>query len=372
MAYIKIINEGVIYRNPDPGYRYVFASHPHPRQLGENELICTYQRGQAHYAPDLTFALARSTDGGNIWHDEGKMGQSWNDARPCSYYDPYISRLGSTLVIAAFRTDRTDPDKPQFNEETGGLVETETLLIRSHDGGKTWLPPDVVKLPDDGILTPSTPIIELANGQWFWAFDRWHHFDEPGPYLPRMVGLFSSDEGKSWSNPINNTNNDRGKGFWHGKVIRLRDDRLYAMFWSAELSTLRDLPIHYSLGSADGRKWSEPAPTNLPGQTHYPAELSDGTFAAIYTVRESEHPGLFVALSQDGREWDIENQVRVWDATGRDKLGVSAPDAYPRSHDTIAFGAPSLIALDDGDLLAAFWCTEMSITHLRYVRLRVL
>ena len=93
----------------------------------------------------------------------------------------------------------------------------------------------------------------------------------------------------------------------------------------------------------------------------------------VYTRRDGPQPGFFAALSDDeGRTWDVDNQVCVWDATGRDKLGVEAPDTYPRSHDTIAFGAPRAIRLADGDVLATYWCTEMSLTHVRCARLRVL
>jgi hypothetical protein len=78
------------------------------------------------------------------------------------------------------------------------------------------------------------------------------------------------------------------------------------------------------------------------------------------------------ALSEDGgRTWDLDSQIRLWDATGRDRLGVVALDAYPRSHDTIAFGAPAAARLADGDLYAAWWCMEAAIVHTRWARLRM-
>jgi hypothetical protein len=110
----------------------------------------------------------------------------------------------------------------------------------------------------------------------------------------------------------------------------------------------------------------------MPGQTNDVADLGDGRFVGFFTVRESAQPGFRAVLSEDwGKTWDLDNQIVVWDASGRDRLGVSAPDSYPRSHDTIAFGAPTASRLLDGDVLVSFWCTEMSITHVRYARLRV-
>ena len=94
--------------------------------------------------------------------------------------------------------------------------------------------------------------------------------------------------------------------------------------------------------------------------------------AVVYTVRETHPPGFFAACSQDGGlTWDLDNQIQVWDATGRDKIGTDASESYPRSHDTIAFGAPMAIRLADGDILATFWCTEVSVTQIRFARLRV-
>jgi hypothetical protein len=78
-----------------------------------------------------------------------------------------------------------------------------------------------------------------------------------------------------------------------------------------------------------------------------------------------------IALSEDdGRTWNVEDQVRLWDATGWTHLGINQADKYPNSHDTIAFGAPTLHTLPDGDLYATWWCTLASITHIRWARLR--
>ena len=48
-----------------------------------------------------------------------------------------------------------------------------------------------------------------------------------------------------------------------------------------------------------GQEWPMPQPTTLPGQTNWPAQLPDGTLAAIYTLREAEQPGFMVVLSTD-------------------------------------------------------------------------
>jgi hypothetical protein len=192
-----------------------------------------------------------------------------------------------------------------------------------------------------------------------------------------MLAMTSADRGRTWrAMKVMADGAPIGKGFWHSKSIRLHDDRLFTLYWAADMTQPEkgpiNLPIHYAITAPNADHWPMPQLTNLPGQTNWPAQLPDGTLAAIYTLREANQPGFLVALSNDdGQSWDLENQVRVWDATGWTHLGISSPDKYPRSHDTIAFGAPTLITTQEGDLYASWWCTYASLTHIRWARLRV-
>jgi hypothetical protein len=375
MSHIEIASEGPIYRNPNPGYEHVSTFFSHLVQLTDGEILCTYNRGSAIYATDLTFHAAHSTDGGQSWPEQTVIhDRSTNDA-PYSYHDPMLALLSDgTLVITAFRIDRSDPDRPLFNDRTGGMCEFELVLLRSSDRGRSWSRAEQMTVPNDLLVTPSSGVLELEDGRWFLSFDRWHAFDSQQPYRPQVVGLFSADRGRTWSDPIViAATNSQNKGFWHGQVLRLNDGRLFTMFWTALMkSDIDNQPLHRCIGSADAMEWSEPEPTDLPGQTNHAVDLGEGRMLDVYTRRDGAQPGFFAVLSADeGKTWDLENQVCVWDASGRDKLGVEAPDTYPRSHDTIAFGAPRAIRLADGDVLATYWCTEMSVTHIRSARLSV-
>lgn len=378
MTKLTIIDSGILAINPDPSRYHVFASHAHPLQLSETEFVSTYQRGSAIYAADMNIALARSHDRGTTWTHEGFLRERTADDRPYSYHDGFLSRLrDGTLLVLAFRVDRTDPERPLFGP-SGGMIAIEPILCQSRDAGRTWTLPRAVALPDGAIATPANPIVELENGHWLATFDQWHGFDEPGPYKPRMLACFSTNQGQTWGEMIVLADGtDTGIGYWHGKTIRLANGRLYSTFWTADLSdnTIgpRDLPLHYSFGDPTGRSWSVPAASAIPAQTHWPAELPGGRMAAIYTWRITGQPGFIAALSEDGgRTWDLDNQVRLWDATGWTHLGIDAPEVYPHSHDTVAFGAPTLLTTREGDLYASWWCTYASITHIRWARLRAI
>lgn len=373
---LQLISESVVFRNPNPGYRSMMAANSNLAQASDGLLLCAYNRGQAYYHPDMEAYLARSHDGGATWIEHSLIYDGGADAIPYTYNGPMLTRLcDGTLVVFTFRRERREPEEPIFNEATGGLIPVENVLFLSTDNGFTWQGPRLVPHAPELVITPSSPLVELDNGDWLLHFDQWHPYDDPGPYRPRSVILISPDRGESWGTPI--TFGDgaaQGKGFWHGRIIkRLDEASLFTLFWSGNNTDFATLPTHWCKGSPDGQVWSHPQATNYTGQTNWPVDFGAGRMGVIYTEREQAEPGLFAALSLDGGlTWDTRHQVRVWDATGRDKLGVHAPDTYPRSHDTIAFGGPNAIRLADGDMLASFWCTEMSVTQVRCARLRVI
>jgi sialidase-1 len=374
MTTLTLLDSGAIFRNPDPGHRHVSAMFPHPLELPGGELICAYNQGSALYAADLDFVLARSADGGRTWQGHQRIVDHAHDQRPYSYHDPFLSRTrDGELLIGAFRSDRSDPEQPMFNERTGGLRAVEIILLRSADDGRSWGAPKPIVLPDGIVATPATAIIELADRRWFWPFDQWKAFDQEGPYRPRTLGFFSDDQGRSWGDMIAYADGaESGRGFWHGKPIVLSDGRMLTMYWAADMASGANLTNHVCVSGADAHSWETPAATNLPGQTSAVVDLGSGRLCIVYTWREAERPGIMAALSDDGgRTWDLDNQLRLWDATGRDRLGVVSLDSYPRSHDTIAFGAPEARRLANGDVYAAWWCMEAAIVHVRWARIDI-
>ena len=281
MTKLTLLDSGILYINPDPSRYHVFASHAHPLQLSATEFVSTYQRGSAIYAADINIAVTRSHDGGRTWSHEGFIRAPGADERPYSYHDGFLSRLiDGTLIVLAFRVARDDPDRPLFGP-TGGMVAVEPVCFLSRDGGRNWSLPRAVGLVGGPFVTPANPIVELADGRWLATFDQWHGFDEPGPYKPRMLAAFSTDRGQTWDEVgVLADGTGAGRGYWHGKTLRLANGQLYSTFWTADLGDSaagpRDLPLHYAFGDPTGRAWSTPAATDLPAQTHWPAELPGG------------------------------------------------------------------------------------------------
>ncbi len=218
-------------------------------------------------------------------------------------------------------------------------------------------------------------MLELADGRWMQLFETWNSYDNDDPFNIQTYVLFSSDEGRNWTDRTTVVDGHaQDRCYLHGHIIQLPDSRLYGLFWASNIE-LTEFYGLYSVISSDatGSEWGEPQATGIPGQTSCPVLIGDGVMAVIYSHRENtDQPGIKLVLSQDcGRTWDIDNPLVVWDAYGKEAVGVARTDSYPASHDVIAYGAPLLTRLSDNEVMASLWCTQAADTHIRNYRLRV-
>jgi sialidase-1 len=371
---MRIVDSGVLYRNPLPGHQVVNAYLPFVVELGSGELLSIYRRGTAFYSRDGVLCQLRSADGGRSWVDEGPV---WNPERDSSMYTysaPFIARLpDECLVLAAFRVECSDPNKLVVNPSTGAFLPAETILIRSADQGRTWSAPQIIELPAGVLAYLSGPVIEMANGEWLLPFDKGKAYDDPNPLSPVMLALFSPDRGATWSDVVRLADGVQyNRAHWHGRFVQLLDSRIFTLLWTQDTTTGKFIDLHRMTSDASGRNWDTPQPTGLIGQTCWAVDLGNDRMFAAYTVREAQPPGIYGAISADGgRTWDADSRVVLWDATGRETVGVASRNTYPASHDTIAFGRPQATRLANGEVIVSFWCTEAAVTCARWARVAV-
>jgi sialidase-1 len=375
MSRLRLLSEGILYRNPRPGYKAECAYLPNVVPISDAELVCFYRIGSAFYSSDGRIARVRSIDGGQSWTPEGVVWDPKHDSTPYSYGAPHASRMrDGSLVVIMHRRDDTDPDRPQFNAETGGLRQMDIVLTRSTDAGHTWSTPQKLELPAvDGTIDTPSQIIELNDGRWFLACEVWKGWDDAGPLHIKGFGVFSADGGKTWVDRVDFPSaSDSEKMYSHSRYTRMLDGRIAALQWTQKVGTGEDFDLHFVISDESGRQWSQPKPTGIMGQTSWLADLGDGRLAATYTSRDRMQPGINVIFSPDaGHTWDMEHQVMVWDAVGQEYLGVTHKPSYPASHDNIAFGKPNTACLPNGEIISSWWCTQACVTHARFARLVV-
>jgi sialidase-1 len=370
---LRIVNEGILYRNPAPGHVAICAFYPSLIAFSDRELLCVYRIGQALYSDDGRLAKLRSTDGGKSWVQEGLMWDPRHDAEGTySYTAPFISRLpDGMLILVAKRSQVSAVDHAMFNPATGGKKPTELVLFQSRDDGRSWSAPQMLDLPDGDLLSAHASVLKVRSGRWMLCCEQWKRWDDQSPLHIRGFAIFSDDGGRSWRDRFDFPSAAGSRRmFSHTQYRQRRDGRIWATQWAQSIGGQDNYDLHLVTAGPSGTDWSQPQPTGIHGQTSCIGELSDGNPVVCYSLREGKTPGVMVTMSRDGgRTWDLDGQVQVWDAVGQEFLGVAHKPSYPASHDNIAFGKPDTVVLPCGEVIVSWWCTQACVTHMRYARL---
>ena len=374
-ARLQKVNEGILYANQYQADWCINAYYPHLLELEPNHLLCVYRRGAALYSDDGRIYQLRSTDNGHTWKDEGVVWDGKADAITYWYAPTGLTLTPQgEILLTGFRIHRPTPTALTYNESTRSVLSEEALLLRSQDNGRKWTPPQVIPRPS-GIHTEiSSGVVILNDGSWLIAFDVSKAYDDPAPLHQYIIGRISKDQGKTWNELLTIAGGPQHpKTFWHARgFVKLADGRLMTFAWTGDTTGEKFLPLHRVVSDATGRKWSEPESVGIQGQTNWPVDLGHGRMTLIYSYRESEKPGEYVALSEDeGRTWDTEHAVQVWDAYGKESIGAARTATYPSGHDNIAYGAPHALRLADGDILTSWWAGQSGQMTCRWCRLRV-
>lgn len=370
---LSVLGAGNIYANPYPADWPIHAWYPNVVRLNSGDLLCFCRLGAAMYSDDGRIVQFRSSDRGETWVNEGVVRDGSADPKVGWYAPSGIARLrNGEIVLTGFRIQRPAPNVPTCNDVTGACLPEETFLIRSADEGRTWSDPLFIQKPHGLHLEAYGGVIPLVSGEWLQVFDVMKAYDDAAPSKPRVVALLSPDQGRTWTGPVPVAGSPaHPKTFWHMRPACM-DGCPIGFAWSGDETGQTFLDLHRVIGTPDGRSWSEPSPTGLPGQTNCPVNLGAGRLAIAYTRRGGDAPGIYVALSADeGLTWDLDLQIHVWDAYGRESLGVPRTSTYPSSHDNIAFGAPNLIRAGKDELLASYWAVVAGQTVSRWSKLRI-
>ena len=371
MTAIDSTRTGLIYRNPAPHVRSLHGYFPSVVQLDDGQLLATVTVGQAFEANDVHTELLRSADRGETWQHEGRLCPPSEDGRVRTDACRITALPGGRVVAFVMRHDRTDhPDDGFTNPDTLGFVPTELNLIRSQDGGRTWgglepLTPPLVG-PSFEMCSPVTP---LSDGRWLLPTSTWRGWDGDCPNGMKMIAFVSQDEGRSWPEYVEVLSDPEDQViYWESKIVELADGRLLAAAWAYDEAAAADRPNHYAVSEDGGRTWSPPRSTGLQGQTMTPVVLDGDRVLAVY--RRMDRPGLWAQLAHlEGDTWVNDETEPLW---GADTGGLTlTSDNMAQNCHVLRFGAPCLTRLDDGAVLASFWCYEDCVSNIRWFEILI-
>lgn len=369
MANIHVIGEGTLFRNPVPHVYSRQAYFPSVLRLDNGELLASFCIGQAFEAEDLHSCIARSADNGETWTYEGRLYPGTPD-RVTSDVCRLSRGEGGEVVAFVARHDRSRTGNGLANPDNMGFVETELLLFRSRDGGRTWTGPATI---EPALTGPSfemtSSIVPLRDGSWLLPTSTWRGWDGYEPNGMKAVALQTFDQGATWPSYLDVMVDPQHRLiYWESKIIELQDGRLLAGAWVYNEPEARDLPNHYAVTGFADRQFSPPRSTGLLGQTLNMAQLDDGRILTVY--RRMDESGLWANVSRlDGNEWINEQRAPLW---GSRLSGLTKTDSdMTNNFAELKFGAPTICRLADGCWFIAFWAVESGVSSIRWLKLAI-
>ena len=332
------------------------------------ELLVTYSVQSALGVNDFVPVLARSTDGGRKWAEQGPI---WPGLADRFSIVGSISRAPSCeLFIYGIRIPIDVRGESFWSPETGGMKQNDIFWARSTDNGRTWTEPAVIPKPTLGAAEAPGAMCVTRTGRWLACYAPYKTLD-PTVVVDRgqIVVVASVDEGSTWTGQSMlrfAAADSSGAEAW---VIELADGRLLGTCWHINDKEGPDYPNAYALSTDGGDSWSPTRSTGILGQSTALAALPDGRALFVYNQRKQRVPGVRLAVvDPDEEEFGVQADELIWRAETPTQTGTSADHV---DWQDFAFGEPSITVLANGELLATLWCIQPAGQGIRFVRLRL-
>ena len=263
------------------------------------------------------------------------------------YRIPALSVAGDGTIIA-LADKRIDN-----NADLPGRIDV--VCRTSNDGGSTWTPyTDVAVHDDNGGYGDPALVIDRNSGDAICVATHgqglWQATGVDGDHA-RIVTMRSSDSGKSWSAPVDITDqifsNDstgvKAQGITafasSGRMLQTKDGRIMFVLVVRQPTVDDYVPLYaYVVYSDDGGKsWSAvPTPANTDADESKIAELPDGTL--LMSIR-NRHKGArkFSRSTDGGYTWSeaVITETLPEPACNGDMIAATNPDGKPVLYHTV-------------------------------------
>ncbi len=346
--------------------------------LADGTVLATCRLGTDREGADGHVGVFASRNGGDDWELRffGLSERVW-DGWPGEARGWYAMELApGRLVASVLWTDRSDPSRPWVHPHTQGLLGMRSYLIRSTDGGRSWPDRRRIDLGDHAGASITGPVLRLADATLAQPFENWKEYEDASPGIPAAWLRLSQDDGSSWTDEVLVARHPANAVYYWDQRLATHpvDGRLVNMFWTHQPAEGRDIDVHIAWGTPDGRTWTDPVGTGLPGQHCQPISLGGDRLLAVYSHR-GDPPGIRAALSEDfGRTWDRADELVVWasEAGGEPGSGAArAQEDYWNDMGAWQFGHPRGAVLSSGEILVVFYGGSGMTRSGRWARVRL-
>lgn len=347
---MKCLEEIIIYQNPNPLLVSRQAVFPGLVQLPDGDLLAMFSIGQAFDAADQRAHVSRSSDRGRTWTPPLPLHtHTYHPHEQSESFKPLLLTDG-TLMAAGYAFIRPDPLTPIVDSKTFDVLPLENKVSFSSDNGHTWKTPttiDILGAP----LELSGPCIQLTSGRIIGAAAPFHL----GTSGHSGWIIYSDDGGRNWGKLSEFFNTPNGEiSAWECRLCEMEPGHVAVLFWAYNNKNKQNLPNHIVFSQDGGASFGPALETEIHAQASNLLWLEKNRLLTIHAHRETS-PGLWVrTIDITNGDFTVEEEINLFaDATmGSDSTDIS------KQFSSLKFGQPSLLRLDNGQVLAAFWSFE--------------
>jgi hypothetical protein len=369
---MKIIERGVL-NAAQPGTRRAMATFPSVATLPDRSLLATYRVGTTKDSGDETVELRRSFDNGRTWTEPASPFSTTLNGRSGALRCAYVTPLsGNHLLACALWIDReTYPGKPLFNAETEGCLPMAVLLAGSHDLGASWTPWRVVPVTDDiGPPSLTSPVLRFHSGKLAISIETNKNYYDRSPWDQRVVYVFSEDDGKTWSAPQTICRDPETRiCSWDQRAAVAPDGRVLTFSWTYDKKTNCYVNIQRRISSDEGKTWSGPVDLGITDQPSRPAILPGGRVALAWVDRYQTHSIRARLADNPDAEFRPETEVVLY------SLEQQRPSDFRNTGELLAdmsvwtYGLPYAEALPNGEVMVVYYAGSESCIDIHWSRL---
>ena len=355
---MRILASGVMSA-PEPGTPRAVAKQVHLAAFDDGEILATYRIGAASDSEVGDAEVRRSGDGGRTWSAPETPWTTSFEGRRGTIYAPSVTVVGGDRVLACVLwVDReTFPGAPIFNPETEGCLPMKILLADSSDRGRTWSPWREVPMPADvGPPSLTSPVRRLRSGRLLLSVESNKEYLDSGHWFQRVVYLYSSDQGATWTEPVTVCQDPTGRiRNWDQRLAVAADGRLASFSWTYDSDTVTYHDVHRRISSDEGLTWSVPEPLGFTDQAGHPAVLADGRIVVPWVDHFRSHSMRARLAASIDAPFPVSSEVVLHQLPGGESVageGVDGGDALVAMQ-TWTFGSSFALPLRDGSVLVA-------------------
>ncbi len=332
------------------------AYWPNITQLPSGDLLALFVLRESLGGPDYTTYVARSRDLGHTWDLEGPLYDKSVVEFPTSDSMKAAALSDGSLVAVGYRFHRRSRDEANEITLTNGIQPGDNLAAFSSDEGRTWTEPSIISTSYPELLETSGPCIELRlSGDLLASSCPYPMQDGTTPSGHIGVLLRSTDKGRIWGDQtLFFTTPEKNVSPYESRICEMQDGRIVALVWAYDELAEKNLPNLVTVSHDSGYTWSEPIDTGVKGQASNLMWLEGDRLLTIHAHREGD-VGLVVRLVDFADDqWNVIAEKSIWTAPDYQNREGSIVEVWR----SIKFGQPSLIRLSNGDLLAYYWQIE--------------